>query len=573
MPDPEETFAKLVAGEPSRIREISAAIGAQDPTVIAALDHVTTGIGSTRWTGGLASAPAALASRTVYVDGTLVAWRLHRASSVLDDVAGDVVDLEDWARKGIRVWRQRDPNLTTADEDTLRASVNLYLALYSFFAGARMRAAAVELTTFDAEVLEWLRGGAGKDFDLGVKYGGHRAPRIPDAAANGDDNGWTPQGLAHDGDGHFVTTSYRTDPGDPDNADDDVDDSQLSVIDDRTGEVVNQVRLHGPGGTTGPQHAGGVAVNGDRVFVVGGQKLYEYSMAQIRRAGPGGDVRPVTTPLDVGNETSYVTVANGSLYLGNWSGSEVTSYPLDGSGRPDLSDGTTYDTPEGTNGIVVLPNGSHVYSVNHGRGKPGELVVDDDPRAGELDEDRTLEIGNLPEELAIVDGEVVVATEAGADDYAPWDRDGRDGAGDDGVNDTGGSEGTDAEDFWAQTHLRGIPLGAVDGPGADGYYVEPITLAEGAKELWLTSDGLSDARTALLGIHLPATVLPEVAGADQLSTAVDTRLDEDRGDLAGLAGASDRIGTSLKDTADDYTLTDLFSGTSIAALADRLVEG
>ena len=81
---------------------------------------------------------------------------------------------------------------------------------------------------------------------------------------------------------------------------------------------------------------------------------------------------------------------------------------------------------------------------------------------------------NLPEELAIVDGEIVVSSEAGADDYAPWDQDGRDGAGNDGVNDTGGSEGTDAEDFWAQTHLRGIPLGVLDGPGADGTHGVPM---------------------------------------------------------------------------------------------------
>ena len=172
-----------------------------------------------------------------------------------------------------------------------------------------------------------------------------------------------------------------------------------------------------------------------------------------------------------------------------------------------------------------------------------------------------------------MNGEVVVATEAGAEDYAPWDRDGRSGSGDDGVNDTGGSEGTDAEDFWAQTHLRGIPLGVLDGPGADGYYAEPITLIEGAKELWHTSDALSEARTALLGVHLPATILPDVAGADELSTALDTRLEEERRDLVHLAGASDRIGTSLKDTADDYTVTDLLSGQSIGALAQKLVDG
>lgn len=572
MSDPEVAYAKLVAGAPSRIREVGAEIGAQDPVVIAALDHVTAGIGATRWTGGLASAPAALASRIIYVDGTLVAWRLHRAASVLDELATAVQDLEEWAGKGIRVWRQRDPALEPAQVESLRASVNLYLALYTFLAGARLGVAASALTTFDAEVLDWLRNGAGKDFDVGVKYGGQRAPRIPDAAANGDPGGWTPQGLAHDGDGHFVTTSYRTDPGDLSDPDDDADDSQLTVIDDRTGEVVNQVQLTGPGGAPGPQHSGGVAISGDRVFVVGGGKLYEYSMAQIRQAGPGGAVTPVGGTVDVGRATSYVTVANGNLYLGNWSDSEVTSYPLGSDGRPDLDSGTPYATPEGTNGIAVLPDGSHVYSVNHGRGSPGELVVDNDP-SGELDVDHTLEIGNLPEELVLVDGQLVVANEAGADDYAPWDEDGRDGEGDDGVKDTGGSEGTAAEDFWAQTHLHSIPLTALDGPGSDGFYVDPISLEDGAKELWRTSEELEAARAGLLGLHFPATLLPQVSGADGLSTALDTRLDTDRAELADLAAAGDRIGVSLKDTADDYTFVDALAGKSIVTLAQALVDG
>lgn len=572
MVDPEEQFARLVAGEPSRIREIAADIGAQDPAVITALDHVTAGIGATRWTGGLASAPAALAGQIVYVDGTLVAWRLHRASTVLDELAGFLVELEDWAGKGIRVWRQRDPMLTPAEVESLRASVTLYLALYTSIAGARLQAAAQELTDFDAEILDWLRTGAAKDYGVGVTYGGQRGPRIPDAAANGDSGGWTPQGLAHDGDGHFVTTSYRTDAGDLDDPDDDVDDSQLTVVDDRTGEVVSQVQLVGNGGAAGPHHSGGVAVNGDRVFVVGGGRLYEYSMADIHRAGPGAAVEPREVS-EVG-ASSYVTVANGNLYLGNWSDSEVTVYPLASDGRPDLEgDPTTYTTPEGTNGIAVLPNGSHVYSVNEGRGSPGQLVVDDDPSAGGLDADRSIDIGNLPEDLALVDGQVVVATEAGADDYAPWDQDGRDGEGDDGVNDTGGSEGTAAEDFWAQTHLYGIPLSVLDGPGADGFHVDPITLEEGGKELWRTSDGLAGARTALLGLHLPASLLPTVTGADQLSAALDTRLSEDREALAGLAGAADRVGDSLKDTADDYTFTDALAGESIQAVVRRIVDG
>ena len=63
----------------------------------------------------------------------------------------------------------------------------------------------------------------------------------------------------------------------------------------------------------------------------------------------------------------------------------------------------------------------------------------------------------------------------------------------------------------------GIPLTALDGPGSDGFYVDPISLEDGAKELWRTGDGLSAARTALLGLHLPASLLPEVAvSADPL---------------------------------------------------------
>ena len=84
---------------------------------------------------------------------------------------------------------------------------------------------------------------------------------------------------------------------------------------------------------------------------------------------------------------------------------------------------------------------------------------------------------------------------------------------------------------------------------------------------------LTNVRLALSGVHLPASLLPDLPGSPLVASAASTRLESERTELARLAEASDRIGNSLKDTADDYTMTDLFAAVSVQDLARKLVEG
>ncbi|WP_377321369.1 hypothetical protein ACFJIY_19565 [Pimelobacter simplex] len=577
MTDPETLFARLVAGRPARIREIDAELVLEDTRVTEAVDQLTAGLAGVRWNGGLAVLACLGAGQRVFVASCLTSWRLYRTGRVLDRLADQVDAIEEWARTTIGVWRQRDPALDPAQVDSLRQGVSFVLVQGILVYGALLGQARSDITSSDDELADWLKDGASDDYRWALAYGGGRGPRVPDAAANGDDGGWTPQGLGYDpATGQYVTTSYRTNVGDPDDKGDDYDDSQLTVVDPGTGDVVNQVRLGGPGNVSlGPSHAGGVAVNGDHVYVVGGGKLYDYDLGEIRSAAPGATVHPsavIEPPA-----TSYVTVAGGKVYLGKWDkegkDDEIWVYDIGSDGRPDLSTGSRYDAPAGSNGVAVLPGDRLVFSVNHGRGEAGELESYE-VRDGELHGTGSIPVANLPEELIVTpDGRLVGINESGASDYAPWDTDGRDrdgdhGGEDDGIGDTGGSEGTDLADFWARTHLFDLPLGALDG---DGFHVEPVTLEQGALQAYGAADGLDGVRTRLTGLHLPTTLLGEVAGADELSTAVDSALATVRSDLRHLAPAADRMGDELKATSSDYSTTDLAAGLVLNLLLTRIL--
>ncbi len=547
--DPEAMHARLTSGSPSTVVGLAQDLAAASRATDGAANHVVEGLNGTRWAGGLAQISYELAGRGAFIASAVASWRLQRAHAVLELVATSYADTIAWADRVIRVWR-RDP----VRGDQLRGNVLLALAVLSFRHDGVLDAARESLTTIDDDLEDWLRDGASDDYWLYLRTGGERGPRIPDGVINGDDGGWTPQGLAYDPvTGTFLTTSYRDHVGDPDDPEDDYDDSRLSVIDQETGEVLGQVRLTGPDGTGAPTHSGGVAVNGDRVYVVGGGVLYEYSMADIRRAGRDGTV-PAGSTTDV-DSSSYVTVANGRLWLGNWGDSTLTSYPLTGpGGSPDYSRPQTYDTPDGTNGVAVLPDGRLVFAVNHGRDEPGSLDVYR-PEEGGLTRSGSVPVGNLPEELVVVDGRLVATSEAGADDYAPWDLDGRDGEGDDGVNDTGGSEGVDDDDFWGQTHLLAIPLEALSRD--DGWYVEPLSLRQASRELFAAADALGAVTTSVEPLHLPSSAVGQVDGAGPLSRALGSYLDGTAAELSASGRRSERIGVALRDTAGDYDASDL----------------
>lgn len=579
MTDPERLFARLVAGRPARLRELGADLVLEDTKITEAVDQLTAGLAGVRWNGGIAVLACLGAGQRVFGASCLTSWRLYRTGRVLDRLAGQVDAIEEWARSTIKVWRRRDPALDAGQVDSLRAAVNFALVQEYVVYAALLASARTEVTTADDELLDWLEDGAADDYRWALAYGGGRGPRVPDAAVNGDDGGWTPQGLGYDpASGNYLTTSYRTNVGDPEEADDDYDDSQLTITDPRTGEVVNQVRLGGAGNLSlGPSHAGGVEVVGNHVYVVGGGKLYDYDLAKINAASPGTTVHPTVVNESL-PATSYATAADGKLYLGKWDkeGKEdaVWVYDIGPDGRPDLSSGQRYDAPAGANGVAVLPGNRLVFSVNHGRGESGALesyVV----RDGELDHAGSIPVANLPEELIVTDdGRLVGINESGATDYAPWDTDGgeRDGTygdEDDGVGDTGGSEGRDLEDFWARTHLFDLPVGAFD---SEGYYVEPITLDQGALDAFAAADGLDAVRARLSGLHLPASLLGEVGGADELSAAVDAALESARSDLAKLAPAADRMGSELRATSSDYSAADIASGLLLNLLLTRILQ-
>ncbi len=108
------------------------------------------------------------------------------------------------------------------------------------------------------------------------------------------------------------------------------------MLDGPTGTELTNVQLTSPSGSNAvspPQHSGGVAVDGDNVYVVssegGSSYLYQYSLSEIRGADAGGSV-PALSVSEV-PASSYVSTANGNLYLGAWNDDgpgQLYSYPL-----------------------------------------------------------------------------------------------------------------------------------------------------------------------------------------------------------------------------------------------------
>lgn len=182
----------------------------------------------------------------------------------------------------------------------------------------------------------------------------------------GLDENFVPQGFHYDEEnGYFLVSGYSAKDDTP---------SPIYVLNAENGEIISHALLHKENGDAFTGHSGGIARNGDYIYIAGGSGrcLYVFSYAEILAAGEGGVVNRLGKfSLKYSDEdyqgTSYVTVAGDRLIVGEYRTETDYSYP--DSHKVTTSAGDEHGglamefmlDPEGPYGISAQP--SRVYSI------------------------------------------------------------------------------------------------------------------------------------------------------------------------------------------------------------------
>jgi hypothetical protein len=552
MTDPEALYTQLTSGDPGSVRHLGQDLQRHAHDIDGAAERLTSGLSRPVWVNSLSRLAFLMQGQSAFLMAATASWKLTRGSEAMALAADSYDATADAADPVIAVWRNRPTALAPFQEELLRFVVVTHLGLLAAQYDAALGQAAALLADADEDLEDWFSNGALRDYWFAIRTGAGRGPKLPDSLLNGDQGGWTLQGLAYDqASGTYLVSAYGEGEGGDDA-------SHLTVLDSTTGTELTNVQLTSPSGShavPAPQHSGGVAVDGDDVYVVSTQgsqsTLYHYSLSEIRDAGAGASVPALTvSPVPA---SSYVSTANGNLYLGQYSehgSGALYSYPL--SQVPALEAGqatspTSYTTPPGANGVVVLPDGSgFVYSQNSGRGEESQLITTD------LQGNTTsqLALGNMAEEIELVDGQVVGVSESGSTLYSPWD------------------DGTkDPSDLWGQTNMFELPLGLVTG---QGYAVQPHTLREAAGEFDAAVHQLRTLGARIGSVQLVARWLGEVDGAAALASATDGYLDQVASGVRKGVDAADAAADGLRSSAQGYDDADGAAADSLSTLGSAL---
>lgn len=546
MTDPEALYAQLTSGDSGRVRQLGTDLQVAAHDIDEAAERLTQGLSRPVWDSVIGRLAFLVQGQTAFVKAATASWRLDRGSEAMALAADGYDAMAGQADQVITTWRQRPPALLPFQEDLLRFVVNTHLVLLAAQYGAVLSQAQGLLADAEEDLQDWFDDGTLQDYWFAVRTGAGRGPRLPDSLLNGDLSGFTVQGLAYDGaSGTYLISSYAHGENG--------DDSQLTVLDGPTGSELTSVQLTSPSGSgqvSPPQHSGGVAVDGDNVYVVssegGSSYLYQYSLSEIRGADAGSPV-PALTVSEV-PASSYVSTANGNLYLGAWNDDgpgQLYSYPLSSVGSliddRDFGSPTPISTPPGVNGVVPLPDGGYVYAQNNTRDAESQLITVG-PNGQILNQ---MAVGNLIEEIELVDGQIVGVSESGSVLYSPFD---------DGTDDPG--------DLWGQTNMFELPLGLVTGE----LVVEPQTLREAAAEFDAAVDGLQATGGRVRSLHLSGSWLGDVPQASGLASATSGYLAETASAVEEGVTASDATAAGLRTAAKEYGDADSAAGDVLGAL-------
>ena len=269
-----------------------------------------------------------------------------------------------------------------------------------------------DLDSFPWRTRHWVRRGVNRTSRWTRKLGGRVGPVIPNTLATGGAHDWTPQGLGYDPETNLLAQSYYShDRG-----------SALVLVDLQSGKAAGEVILAGHRGKAGPGHAGGVAIDGDDVWVCkgagGAGRLYRYSLAAIRTAEKGAEIEPVETPAKVA-AGSYCRLRGNRLYLGGFGKQTLFAYEKGEDGVWDFSEPViSTTTPPKVQGVVVR-RGEYLFSSSFGRHRRSTLFVCERKRDGGVGSvRRTFKFPNMAEAIVEVEGELITTYESGASPYS-----------------------------------------------------------------------------------------------------------------------------------------------------------
>lgn len=521
--DPEVRYRRLSSGDVGRINEVGDAAADAAKSLDDAASSVDSGMStaSAGWRGEAAEGYLDRIRQTgAAITGAL--GLLGRLGTTVRAAAAAYTVLLDQAGRIIQVWRDRPQD---EDQTTLARRANqVNLALY--LAGERyeqaLDAAAGELTGTERDPrllnpLVMLKEHLFEDAD---------GPTIPNTLATGDDAGWVPQGLAYHPDTDQLLVSYY--------GQDDTTDSLLSVIDENSGTEVTNARLGGaelpglfPGWGPPPDHSGGVAVDGDNVWVTSteddGGYVYRYSLADIEAAEKGETVN-ATDKFPVG-ASSYATFAEGRLWVGSFheeSPGTLYSYDVGADGSVSDTPASVHRTPEQIQGVVVRDN-EFILSQSFGRNDPSSLLTQQRSNPfGYLDTEAH-QLPNMSEGITEVDGDILALYESGSAKYA--------------------------DTSWPRDRISRTP---VEDLTADGFDVEPSALRDAAGELDTATNALGTAAARTSRTQLVPAALGEVAAATPFAAIVTSCLTALGRNLADGTRSVRDSADGLIDSANTY---------------------
>lgn len=525
--DPEPLYAKLTSGDAAGIAEVGATIADTKASLQTVADGISDGAlrAARSWRGTAAAefvGKAKASSRAV----AEVYDRLQTAEAAVEGAAKAYTSLRTSADAAIKPWRELGlSDLLEAPEIAMKTVRALTVAQQTY----ESRLTALAATT-DA-------GGEGWDSE-------------GNADISGVDPGepWTSQGLAYDGE-NLLVGSYHD--GDGDGKGDNpigpgLTPSRLTYVDYETGVETGNVYLNGHGDVGAPTHTGGVATDGEHVWVSSNGYVYVYDKAELDAAQDSGKpvdaVDVVPTPAH-----SYVTYAQGKLFVGDYGNNRLYEIPVgpDGSPQPDEA-GDPIETPNNVQGVVVRDD-EFIFSSSDGHS--GKFYRQDrTPEWYDFNDREEIELkGGEPgnedgydshgvEEAVEIDGEIVLAHESGAYGYQK----------------NPGSKWDEPELTRISLEELGLdPDGALS-PGDAGYETDPDSLVGAAGVLDGATSTLSAAAGAMSRLQLVSHLLGEVPAAATFSETVTKHISAAGDRLTAGVDAVGGIADSLVTGADTY---------------------
>lgn len=544
MTDPEIEYARIVSGDAGTLRQLSETLEASVHVLSGARSDIAAAQEVVIWSG--AGAVAFDARISALRSGvTLTRSTVQRAKGALDTAASAYERAVDNAGYYIGFWRNRPASLPDVIEEMFARIVNAFLLGVGVDYNhqlASIRAVLtggdVDLDQLDEETREWVEEGLRKNQEWLAGNNSGLGPIIPNTAATGDYRGWIPQGLGYDPQSHTLIQSYYTKGGI----------AYLALIDEITGKKVGEVRLGGefpiPLDNQGeerdlrpdrPEHAGGVSVDGDNVYVVDKGQVFTYSLQDLRGGTADSKVEPVGPPQDVSGG-SYSAVHDGRLYLGDFENDRLFVYENRGG---DWVKVDTVITPNHCQGVVVR-DGEYVFSSSSGRGNESSLIVQNSVSGDRSD---PYVMPNMSEGVVEVDGDVVTTFESGAEKY----------------QDPDGTSGwwwgvDDNVDLWPSTHMTRTALSDL-GIGQD-LDIEPGSLKRAAAELGAPADVLASESASVRGVRVPSLALGRAPAAAGLSHEINQLVEAAADSLRSGARAIDAAAELLRSTATDHVRVD-----------------